>query len=303
MRIRRILVIIALFVAVLLPIVTVSAVEPFRVAGSTNADRLRVRREPTLTAEFLGNLPIHTDLEILDVTPDEMVIGDMSARWYRIAPLRGGAGIEGWSYGFFIDVRAEDLLALAIWLDLPELVDELLAAGANANASLNEEGAVFTQYEEYTYTSAPVVEAARAGSVEMVRALLDAGSDPNVGYTHGEPGGTAHGNPLILAVEQGNHELVETLAHGGADLEAVEHTFGGGGDRIEMTALTRAITLGNMALAELLLTLGAQVDHTVKYSSILNSVDTWKPPLDIAVENDLTDMAALIRSYGGKPAR
>ena len=79
-----------------------------------------------------------------------MAIGTMSARWYKVRTLSGEDEIEGWSYGFFINVDQEELLARAIWLGRPLLVQELIGAGADVNAVLTEEGEEFTQYEYYS---------------------------------------------------------------------------------------------------------------------------------------------------------
>lgn len=45
---------------------------------------------------------------------------------------------------------------------------------------------------------------------------------------------------------------------------------------------------GDAYLVEYLLSEGAEVNHAVRYRSILDG-DTWRTPLDIATENDLSD--------------
>jgi Ankyrin repeats (3 copies)/Bacterial SH3 domain len=295
---RHALLLVLLF---LLPVLTVGAVEPFRIAGTANADRLRIRTEPNLTADTVGHLAAGTSLEILDVTPEEMVIGDMSARWYKIRSLPGGDGFEGWSYGYFIDVRPEDLLAKAIWLDQPELVQELIRAGADVNAALTEEGADFTEYEEYAYLSRPLMEAVRAERPDTLDLLLAFGAHPDAEFTHGEPGGSVRGNSLVTAVERGNRGIVEALVDGGANFEAEMMSFGGGGDRYQVTPLSAAVERADSSVVEYLLAGGADPNHSLRYSSLLGGT-SWKSPLDLAQERDLADIADLIRDFGGETA-
>ena len=286
----------------LVPLLLLSAAEPFRVAGTTNADKLQVRQEPTLTGALAGSLAVGTDLEILDVTPEEMVIGNMSSRWYQIRSLPGGDGIEGWSYGYFIDVRVEDILALAIWSDRPPLVQELIDSGADVNALLEEEGPVFTEYELYSYSSSPLMEATLAQNHVILELLLAAGADPDTGYERGEPGGWVHRKALVTAVERGNPAIVTALVQNGADLEIEMEMFGGGGDGYRLSPLTAAVIAEDMALVELLLALGADVNHAVRYRSIYGDGDTWKTPLDVASENGLMEIWFALEAAGGKYA-
>ncbi len=286
----------------LLPLLLLGATEPFRVAGTTNADKLRVRQEPTLTGAQVGSLAVETDLEILDVTPEEMVIGEMSARWYQIKPLPGGDAIEGWSYGYFIDVRLEDILALAIWNDQPLLVQELIDAGVDVNARLEEEGSVFTEYELYSYSSSPLMEATLAENEAALELLLAAGASPDTGYVQGEPGGVFTTNALVTAVERGNTAIVTALIQNDADLEIEMESFGGGGDGYRMSPLTAAVVAENIDLVELLLSSGADVNHALKYWAIFGDGDTWKTALDIAFENGLMAISFALEDAGGKTA-
>ena len=283
----------------LIPLLSLSADKPFRAVGRTNEDQLRVRSEPTLTGEVVGSLAVNTEIEILDVTPEEMLIGTMSARWYKIHSLPGGDPIEGWAYGYFIDVRPEDLLAIATWVGQPPLVQELIEAGADVNAHLDEEGLVFDEYDEYSYSSVPVVEAVMAQNVEIVNLLLAAGANPDAEYSRGEPGGTTAGNALVTAVQQGNTEMVGALVENGADLELEQKSSGGGGDGYFMTPLTAAVLAENVALVELLISSGADVNHTVKYWATFGDGDTWKAPLDIASENGLMEIHFILEDAGG----
>jgi len=285
----------------LIPVLSIGAVSPFRMGGRTNADRLRVRTEPTLNGEIVASLAVGTDLEILDVTAEEMAIGTMSARWYKVRTLPGEDEIEGWSYGFFIDVDQEELLARAIWLGRPLLVRELIGAGAHVNTVLTEEGEEFTQYDEYSYSSTLLIEAVRAENAEILEILLASGADPDAEYSHGEPGGTERSNSLISAVELGNHQLVSLLVESGANLDAGKTHAGGGGDRFQVTPLSAAIQRADRFLVEYLLRSGADVNLAVRYQSLLRD-DSWKSPLDMAEEAQLPEIADMIRAFGGEKA-
>ena len=103
----------------------VEAVDPFRVVGQTNAPGLRVRTEANLESATLGNLPDGVRMEVIGVTAQPMTIGSNTSRWYEVRPLPGGSEPAGWSYGAFIDIEPADRLALAIWGDQAEFVQEI----------------------------------------------------------------------------------------------------------------------------------------------------------------------------------
>jgi hypothetical protein len=69
--------------------------------GVLNAGRVRVRAFPTLGAEILGHLEQDDRVEVLERSGLRESIGDMNDYWYRI---RREDGLEGWSYGHFIDL-------------------------------------------------------------------------------------------------------------------------------------------------------------------------------------------------------
>ncbi|MBN2661233.1 MAG: SH3 domain-containing protein, partial [Tannerellaceae bacterium] len=70
--------------------------------GLLNDSRVRFRTEPNLTSETLGFLNKGDRVLVLEQSADKMQIGDMNDYWYRI---RTPEGTEGWTYGYFIDVR------------------------------------------------------------------------------------------------------------------------------------------------------------------------------------------------------
>ncbi len=66
--------------------------------------------------------------------------------------------------------------------------------------------------------------AAQFGRVEIVRALLDAGEDPN---RYNPPGGHAHATPLHQAALAGHAEVVRLLVERGARMDWKDTMFGG----------------------------------------------------------------------------
>ncbi len=289
---------IPIFIIVLLIFVSSAwANDPFRVSGITNDSGLRVRSEPVLAGDVVGSLTANTAVEILDISHEKMKIGDMEAWWYKIKTLSGANNIEGWSYGYFIDAQPADLLALAIWLDRPAIVHELIQEGADVNADLSEEGLKFTEYDEYSYNSASLVEAVRSENDEIMKILLSAGADPDSDYSFGGPGGGISSSALIVAVGRRNRKIVKLLVDAGADMEAEGYVGGAGTDNYNSTPVTAAIENGDHSLLEYLISTGADVNHSVKYRLIMGG-EAWKSPLDIAEERGHTDIAALLRASG-----
>ncbi len=286
-------------VLLILPVSILTAVDPLRVSGRTNDSGLRVRSGPELGDEVIGSLPFDKNIEILDISDEKTDIGDMSARWYRIRNMWNGDEIEGWAYGYFIDVNPNYLLAKAIWLNRTELIRNLIIEGADINADLTEEGEDFTQYELYIYVSSALMEAVKTENTDIIRILLDAGADTEKKMILGGPGGTDRSYPLIQAVESGNIEISKLLIRSGANLEISGMKFGGGTGKQEITPLSVAVTADNRQMVEMLLNAGAEVNHALDYRQI-QGID--KTPVDIAVEMGFIEIENLLREYGGKPA-
>lgn len=98
----------------------------------------------------------------------------------------------------------------------------------------------------------PLTEAAWNDNTKEVRALLSAGSDPNV--IEAEGGWTA----LMYAAENGNKEMVQELLKAGADPELRENNTG-------ETALFKACIVGNGEIVEILLESGADPNTQDNY--------------------------------------
>jgi len=73
--------------------------------GTANDSRVRIREWPLLDAKHLGYLTTGDQLEILDRSGIKVKIGDMEDYWYKL--MRVSDGMEGWSYGAFIDLDEE----------------------------------------------------------------------------------------------------------------------------------------------------------------------------------------------------
>lgn len=120
-------------------------------------------------------------------------------------------------------------LVVAAGLDKPELVRQLLDAGASAAP----EGSRIS----------PLAEAMRAGSLESARLLMRAGADPNRPDRDGK-------TPLILAVLGGQDALVEELLGNEADPNGRNAEDG-------TTPLMWAANTGRKSYVDLLLERGA----------------------------------------------
>jgi ankyrin repeat protein len=150
--------------------------------------------------------------------------------------------------------------------DLPQLVDALLARGANPNARVASRFsrlAMFTFREYSPIGATPFALAAAAGDLGIMRALLDAGADPRLNLKDGT-------TPLMLAAgarriadsvpqerrsadEEANAlKAVELLASRGASLEAM--------DANGQTALHAAATVRAHSIIEFLAAKGVNMN-------------------------------------------
>jgi beta-lactamase regulating signal transducer with metallopeptidase domain len=116
-----------------------------------------------------------------------------------------------------------------------ERITQLLAGGANPNATFDGDGS-------------PLIAAARNGRLAAVRLLLDAGADPNLGVE-------GDGNALIMAAREGHADVVTLLLDRGASIDQVVD-----GDE---NALIQASGEGQLAVVKLLVSRGADVNARV----------------------------------------
>ncbi|MCJ1360834.1 MAG: hypothetical protein MMC33_010843, partial [Icmadophila ericetorum] len=123
-----------------------------------------------------------------------------------------------------------------------EVVEKLLAAGADVNAAAGYEGRTGLQ------------AAAVGGHIEVVEKLLATGADVNAAAAAANEGQTA----LQAAAAGGYIEVAEKLLAAGADVNA----SGGGGSR-ERTVLQAAAEGGHIEVVEKLLAAGADVNAAV----------------------------------------
>lgn len=119
-------------------------------------------------------------------------------------------------------------------------------------------------------------QAAMDGSLRRLQLLHLAGAQVN-----------ARGTccmPLFLAAGEGRLEVVRYLLDQGADVNAREQRGG--------TALTEAVFNGRLAAAKELMFRGAD----------LNAIGDGGTALDIAINRNHTEIAALLKHHGGKRA-
>ena len=148
--------------------------------------------------------------------------------------------------------------------------------------------------------------AADEGNLEAVKQHLAAGTDVDAKNEYGE-------TPLYWAA-QGHKEIAELLIAKGVDVNAK--------NELEETPLHIAAPQGHKEIAELLITKGADVNaksaaistplHFVEEKDItkililngadVNAISVSGTPLDVAIEEDYTETADLLRKHGAKTA-
>ena len=182
--------------------------------------------------------------------------------------LKAGASIDRWDkpHGTALQVAAE--------CDNMEILNVLLANGCHVEGPVDLVADWHTREVRYgvdAYIS-PLVHATRNDNVSMVKALLEAGANPEprlskdfqrfleAQATESQHPGTVI--PLVTdaalqtAVRMRNFELVEVLLSAGASLDG--HECGG-------SPLQIAVKLNDCVLAERLITYGAKIDAPAKW--------------------------------------
>jgi ankyrin repeat protein len=153
------------------------------------------------------------------------------------------------------------------------IVQALLDKGADVNA-VDQDG------------WSPLHYAASGGVSEIAQLLVDNGADINTEVSKPHSGGGL--TPLLMAINSGNAKVAELIAAKKPEVwEQCDNLYFATDAHI--TALHFAAEKGLMALAELLLTQGADVNATD---------DIGRTPLHFATGNDHIDMVKLLLNQG-----
>ena len=132
----------------------------------------------------------------------------------------------------------------------------------------------------WCWPSVDIHQAAQEGNIEAVKQAIANGVDVNAKNKHGD-------SPLHLAAQMGHKEIVELLIANGADVNAKVPQH-------KSTPLHLAAGGNHKEVTELLISKGADVNAKDQDD---------ETPLDWAIHGELTElteMADLLRKYGGK---
>ena len=282
--------------------------EPIRIIGTCNSGGLRVRSAPNLEGTIVSSIDLDEEVEIIDISSHKMTIGDMWDYWYQVRKNPGDPDadhIEGWAYGYFLDISADELLVLAAVKGRKDLAGSLLDEGADAEAGVR------THSENEEYWTNALLAAVDNNDLDMVKLLLFRHADPDVARHHSTPASASNSYALVTAFENGFNDVAAALIDAGADPE-VESSHSGflGGTRSAVTALAAASRNGNMSGVRLLLEAGADVFHGETVSSPRD--EQMISPASIAAEQGFSQIAQFLRAnspwayqFGaaGEPAR
>lgn len=165
------------------------------------------------------------------------------------------------------DGRKATLLNDAVLLNFSDMVDILLAAGADIN-SVNPD------------TGAALHVASSANNTVMIRHLLEKGADVNVRDGRGN-------TPLLAALHSGYFESANLLVMKGADTASVNNDGS--------TTIIEAVTGGNMDCIRLILAQNRQD---------INKADgRGRTPLYLAMQKNDTVLMRLLRDNGASDRR
>ena len=130
-----------------------------------------------------------------------------------------------------------------------------------------------------------LVEAAKKGSLEKVKAQLNAGI--NIDATNHWGWTALHGS-----ASGGHIEIVKLLISNNADLDAL--TDAG------QTPLHIAVTWANFSIVQLLIDGGAKINAQIPKTALTHSSKSGATPTDWAMKSGLSNIADLLRKHGGK---
>lgn len=148
-----------------------------------------------------------------------------------------------------------------------KIVQALLKRGVDPNTSLKGEEAILT--------------AARTGSPEVIKALLDAGARVNA-YEHRQQ------TALMWAAAEGNLDAVKVLIDAGADIhKSLESGY---------TPLLFAVREGHQEVVHELLKAGIDINHPAKPKK--GRLPNGSTPLTLAIENGHFTLAASLLKAG-----
>ena len=160
---------------------------------------------------------------------------------------------------------------------VPEISIHNAAINGNIKAVKQHLAASADVNEKDRFHRAPLHYAAAEGHKEIAELLIAKSTDINVKNK-------TTGTPLHYAVGEGQKEIAELLITKGADVNAK-----GTG---ELTPLHFASMMRHKEIAEFLIEKGADVNAKTNIGT----------PLDAAIEENLTKIAAILRKHGAKTA-
>jgi bla regulator protein blaR1 len=152
-------------------------------------------------------------------------------------------------------------------------VRELLAAGADVNATIDGDGS-------------PLIVAAREGRMDIVRLLLDRGADVNLAVL-------GDGSPLIMAAREGHAAIVALLLDKGAHIDQMVPS--------DENALIQASGEGQLAVVQLLVARGADVNARAwAEAAYERPAGEWRTPLSMARKAGHSAVIAFLLSKGAQ---
>lgn len=179
----------------------------------------------------------------------------------------------------------------------------------NGFKDIRELGTFLQENQYWLYNMSPLMVAAKAGHLDIVKFLLDGGAQVNVCNYHGL-------TPLIMALQCGHHEIAKLLLQHGADpnvlnmdgisalMHAVEKGYpdlvlllleAGADSNIVnqngFSPLMVAATKGCLSLVQILLDYGALINLKSK------NADT---AIDLACKQEQLDVVSLLRNAGAR---